>query len=99
MVIKIADRTCIAVNSALSEPWKRFVLAHEIGHNQLSSKNAGYFFLSEHTLMLPLVEREANQFAMELLVGDNQPRWGKTIEQFAVRVSVPMEMMGYWVAG
>jgi Zn-dependent peptidase ImmA (M78 family) len=64
---------CIAINSALPEPWKRFVLAHEIGHLQLSVKGAGYFFLSEHSLMLPLVEREANLFAIEFLVGGKQP--------------------------
>lgn len=99
MVIEVADRTCIAVNSALSEPWKRFVLAHEIGHLQLSAKGAGYFFLSEFTLMLPLIEREANLFAMGLLVGDEQPYWGETAEQFAARVGVPAEMMEYWMAG
>ena len=96
MVIRIADRMCIVINSALPEPWKRFVLAHEIGHLQLSTKGAGYFFLSEHTLMLPFVEREANQFAVELLVGDEQPYWGETAGQFAARVGVPVKMVEYW---
>ncbi len=99
MVIGIAGRVCIAINSALPMSWKRFVLAHEIGHLQLSVKGAGYFFLSEHTLMLPLIEREANLFAVELLVGDEEPYRGETVKQFAARVGVPAEMMEYWVAG
>ncbi len=99
MVIRVADRNCIAINSGLSTPWKRFTLAHELGHFRLSYKGVGYFFLSEHTLMLPLVEREANLFALELLSGDEQPYWGETVEQFSARVGVPVEMVGYRVAG
>jgi len=100
MVIRIAGRMCIAINSALPEPWKRFVLTHELGHLQLSAKGAGGFLLSEHTLMLPLVEKEANQFALNLLIRDKQPVGGRgeTAEQFAARVSVPTEMMEYYVA-
>lgn len=99
MVVEASDGVCIAINSVLSSPWKRFVLAHEIGHVQLSYKGVGYFFLSEYTLMLPLVEREANLFAMELLAGDEQPYWEETVEQFAARVGIPAEMMGYRLAG
>ncbi len=99
MVVEASDGVCIAINSMLSSPWKRFVLAHELGHVRLSSNGTGYFFLSEHTLMLPLVEREANLFAIALLVGNEQPCWGETIEQFAARVGVPAKMVGYRVAG
>lgn len=97
MVIRIAGRMCVAINSALPEPWKRFVLAHEIGHVQLSTEGAGYFFISEHTIMLPLVEREASLFAVELLVGDEQPYWGETAEQFAARVGVPVEVVKQYI--
>lgn len=99
VVIEASEQVCIAINSMLSEPWRRFVLAHEIGHVRLSTKGVGYFFLSEYTLMLPLVEREANIFAMELLIGDERPRWGETAEQFAARVGVPAEMVGYRATG
>lgn len=99
MVVEASKKVCIAINSDLALPWKRFVVAHEIGHVQLSPNGAGYFFLSEHTLMLPYIEREANLFAIELLVGDEQPYRGETIEQFAARVGVPAEMVGYRLVG
>ena len=99
MVVQASDRVCIALNSGLALPWKRFVLAHEIGHFRLSTKGVGYFFLSEYTLMLPLVEREANLFAIELLVGDEEPYWGETVEQFAIRMGIPVEMVEYRMAG
>ncbi len=99
MVVQASDGVSIAINSRLSNPWKRFVLAHELGHFQLSYKGVGYFFLSEYTLMLPLVEREANLFAIELLVGDEEPYWGETVEQFAIRMGIPVEMVEYRMAG
>lgn len=49
--------------------------------------------------MLPLVEREANLFTIELLVGDKQPYWGETMGESAARVGVPVEMMEHWLAG
>ena len=99
MVVEASEKVCIAINSGLPLPWKRFVLAHEIGHVQLSTRGTGYFFLLEYTLMLPLVEREANLFAIELLVGNEQPYWGETVEQFAVRVGIPVEMVEYRMVG
>ncbi|NMB11872.1 MAG: ImmA/IrrE family metallo-endopeptidase [Firmicutes bacterium] len=99
MVVQASDRVCIALNSGLALPWKRFVLAHEIGRFQLSTKGVGYFFLSEYTPMLPLVEREANLFAIELLVRNEHPYWGETVERFAARMGIPVEMVGYRTAG
>jgi Zn-dependent peptidase ImmA (M78 family) len=99
LTIRVSGRTLVAINPMLPRHWKRFVLAHEIGHNQLSSTAAGYFFLSEHTFMEPLIEREVNQFVVELLVRNEQPYWGETAERFAARVGVPAEMMEYWVTG
>lgn len=95
LTIRVSGRTLVAINSMLPRQWKRFVLAHEIGHNQLSSKAAGYFFLSEHTFMEPLIEREANRFAVELLAGHDEPMRDESMERFATRVGVPLEMMRY----
>ena len=47
--------------------------------------------------MLPLVEREANLFAIELLIGDKQPHWGETAEQFTAGVAVPAKVVKQYI--
>lgn len=43
------------------------MLTHELGHEQLAPKGAGYYFFSENTCMEPKVEYEANRLAVEYL--------------------------------
>lgn len=93
LVIEIGNRTVIALNSALPEPRKRAILAHELGHWQLATARVGYFFISTHTVMEPKVEYEANRFAAELLAGNEEPEPGETLERFAARTGVPVKMM------
>lgn len=95
LVIQVGSRTIIALNAALSEPWKRAVLAHELGHWRLAPAGVGYFYISRHTAMEPKVEYEANRFAVELLTGDQKPEIDETLEQFAARVGMPVEMIQY----
>jgi len=97
LIIEIAQQVVIVLNSRLPDWYKRLVLAHELGHQQLSPKGAGYFFISECTLMEPRVEYEANRFAVELLAGNEEPGLDETLEQFAARVGVPVEMIRYKV--
>ncbi|HHY99223.1 MAG TPA: ImmA/IrrE family metallo-endopeptidase [Firmicutes bacterium] len=97
LIIEIVNRTIIVLNSNLPDWYKQLVLAHELGHQQLSPKGAGYFFISGYTFMESKVEYEANRFAVELLAGDEEPRLDETLEQFAARVGVPVEMMRYRV--
>ncbi|NPV80684.1 MAG: ImmA/IrrE family metallo-endopeptidase [Firmicutes bacterium] len=97
LIIELVNRTVIVLNSNLPDWYKRLVLAHELGHRQLSPQGAGYFFISECTFMESKVEYEANRFAVELLAGDQKPEIDETLEQFAGRVGVPVEMMRYRV--
>lgn len=83
------------LNSNLPEWLKRFVLAHELGHRKLSPGGVGYFFLAETTLMEPKVEYEANRFVVELLTAREELEPEESLEQFAARVGVPVEMMRY----
>ncbi|NPV54673.1 MAG: ImmA/IrrE family metallo-endopeptidase [Firmicutes bacterium] len=92
LTMELAGQSTIMINSNFPDWHKRFILAHELGHRKLSPRGAGYFFVSEHTLMGSKVEYEANRFAVELLTGQ-EPEAGETLEQFAVRVGVPVEMM------
>ncbi|MQL52989.1 ImmA/IrrE family metallo-endopeptidase [Desulfofundulus thermobenzoicus] len=95
LILEIAGRVTIVLNSNLPEWLKRFVLAHELGHRQMSPRGMGYFFLAEHTLMEPRVEYEANRYAVELLTWGDEPEVNETLEQFAARVGLPVEMIRY----
>lgn len=93
MIITVFEKKIIIINSSLSENLQRVVLAHELGHYTLSPSGSGYFFITQNTLMESKIEYEANRFAAELLVGDEEPIEGETIEQYANRLGVPLDMI------
>jgi len=93
LILEIAGRATIVLNSNLPEWLKRFVLAHELGHRELSPRGIGYFFLAEQTLMETGAEYEANRFAVELLTFSGKPEPGETLEQFAARFGVPKDLL------
>ena len=95
LILEIAGMVTIVLNSNLPEWMKRVVLAHELGHRQLSPQGTGYFFLTEYTLMESRVEYEANKFAVELLTWGENPEIDETLEKFAIRIGVPVEMIRY----
>lgn len=97
-ILDIVGRVTIVLNSNLPDWMKRVVLAHELGHRQLSSPNMGYFFLSVHTLMEPKTEYEANRFAVELLTWEETQELEETLDQFAARVGIPRDMLRYKVS-
>lgn len=60
----------IHINNAASQQDQRFTCAHELGHVILYP-NVNTPFLRRHTLYsVDRIEREANQFAVELLMPD-----------------------------
>lgn len=62
----------IVLNCNLSEKDERFVLAHELGH-AIMHENLNTPFLMENTLLSKnKFEKEANTFAIELLVPDTE---------------------------
>ena len=62
----------IVLNCNLSENDERFVLAHELGH-AIMHENLNTPFLTEKTMLSKnKYEREANTFAIELLVPDTE---------------------------
>lgn len=69
--IKTLRNKFIVVNSALDEWSKKIVLAHELGHAILHSSEPIYF-IREYTLFpIGPYEFEANKFAAELLIDDD----------------------------
>lgn len=61
----------IYINENLSHHEQCFVCAHEIGHMVLHKKSNAIFMDSRTFLSSSRYEREANRFAMDLLVADN----------------------------
>lgn len=76
---------------------QRFVCAHELGHLLLHA-GANRFFMQSCTQMIPgRYEREADQFAADLLWSDEELRryqyW--TIPQIAVRLGISEQLAEY----
>ena len=93
LIFHLDGRKIIGVKAGLPEYLKRAIIAHEIGHEELHPVNVGYFFIKEHTNFVPgRYEREANLFAAMLLV-DEHPEYGETVEEYAARIRVPPELV------
>ena len=94
--LKTLRRRYIAINSKLSDEWQRFVCAHELGHDRLHSGMMGYYFIEQHTLFNPgKFERQANSFAVKLLLSCEMPECDEGLDYFLLRNGVPLEMSKY----
>jgi Zn-dependent peptidase ImmA (M78 family) len=60
----------IFINNNLDESFQRFVCAHELGHSQLHPRVNTTFLRANTLLSTDKIEREANRFAIELLIPD-----------------------------
>ncbi|WP_339171530.1 ImmA/IrrE family metallo-endopeptidase [Anoxybacillus sp. FSL W8-1294] len=61
----------IHINSELNESMQRFVCAHELGHAVLHPELSTSFLQKNTLFCMDKVEREANEFAVELLLSDD----------------------------
>lgn len=93
--VKTLRRRFISINNNLSDEWQKFVCAHELGHDRLH-QGFGYYFIEQKTLFNPgKFERQANEFAIQLLLY-NEPRdEDETNEIYLARNGVPREMTKY----
>lgn len=85
----------IHINSALDDSLKRFVCAHELGHCILHPKLNTSFMQKNTFFSVDRIEKEANIFAVKLLVHNISILEGETKYQFCMRVGLPIEMAGY----
>jgi len=82
----------IHINSTADHHEQLFTCAHEFGHIMLHP-NVNTPFLRRHTLQsVDRIEREANQFAVELLIPDSLLLEGMTIFEAAAYCGVPSEV-------
>ena len=73
--IRRRRRKFIVINAALPRHIQRQTCAHELGHARLH-KGWGYYFIVNHTYFLPgRFEREANDFAWNLLFDERECRY------------------------
>ncbi|BBH19850.1 hypothetical protein Back11_11950 [Paenibacillus baekrokdamisoli] len=81
----------IHVNDGLDDAKQRFTCAHELGHAMLHPK-VNTPFLRQHTLVsVDRIEREANQFAAELLIPD-ELLLEHTLDSASAICGVPLEV-------
>ena len=81
----------IHINNNLEEWLQRYTCAHELGHSILH-KGVPTPFLKKHTLFsIDKIERQANTFAVELLLPDNviAQYEGYTVHNIADIVGIP----------
>ena len=86
---------CINEDIPTDSPLFRVVAAHELGHALLHRKE-NCAFLKKYTLLLTSgIEREANQFAAELLISDDmlQDYSSCTSGQFCICTGYPKELL------
>lgn len=88
-------RRYICIHKDLPEEWQRFVCAHELGHDRLH-KGIGRFFIDEKSFFMPgKYERQANEFAVMLLLSGTNIDEGETLDNLLKRTGVPCEMKEY----
>lgn len=89
----------IFINSNLSDEVKRFVLAHELGHAILHTKENCFYLRYNTFIKTSTYEVEANKFAAELLIDDKEFKSniekGFTAGQLASYFEVPKELIEY----
>ena len=87
----------IHVNRNLAEHLQRFVIAHELGHRILHPKVNVPFLRANTFQSIDRIEREANEFAVELLIPDSllyeHRHTCMTIREAAVIYGVPEDVV------
>ncbi len=83
----------IAVAERLSPDWRRWSIAHAIGHRMMHDGNA--LWLRAHTQLAIPYEREAEEFAYVLLVNEQEATRASMTEawEIAEHFGVPQEMV------
>ncbi|GAW28550.1 ImmA/IrrE family metallo-endopeptidase [Carboxydocella sp. ULO1] len=97
LIISFFGHKIIGLNSHLPEEMQRIVVAHELGHYHLHPQGIGYFFVINKTFFSnSKYEYQANQFAAELLLEEDRPSYGESIDEYAKRKKVPIELARIW---
>ncbi|MDR3543246.1 MAG: ImmA/IrrE family metallo-endopeptidase [Desulfosporosinus sp.] len=86
----------IHINYDLGSTWQRFVCAHELGHAIMHPKVNTPFLRANTFFSVDRIEREANTFAVELLIPDyiihGYENTSRSIYQIAASCGIPKEL-------
>lgn len=89
----------IHINYDIDDMWQRFVCAHELGHAILHPKTNTPFLMSNTLFSVDRIEREANEFAVELLMPDEAvcalENMSRSLEEVAAYCGVPLEFVRF----
>lgn len=92
-------RRFIVINSRLNSNWQRFICAHELAHDRLH-RGINRFFIDKYSLLnTNKYERQANQFAVQLLLTNSKIIPEETISQLFKRKGIPAEMIKFYKEG
>ena len=97
--INVNDRKHIVLNDSLDSDTMKVVLSHELGH-AMHHNDHNIYFIREHTFLSTKVyEDEANEFAAELLIDDDDldeiTLKDMSIEQVSKCLKVTPELVEY----
>jgi len=86
----------IHINNELTEFDSRFTCAHELGHFILHPEVNTPFLKKQTLFSVDRIEREANNFAVHLLIGDNKPEPDESTTHFLCRSEVPINLHRFY---
>lgn len=81
----------IHINNRLDPFRSRFTLAHELGHFILHPRLNTPFLKASTLFSVDRIEREANRFALYVLIGSESPQQDETKFSFLSRCGIPEE--------
>ncbi|WP_439412688.1 ImmA/IrrE family metallo-endopeptidase [Enterobacter ludwigii] len=87
---------CIHVNNRLEGFAADFALSHELGHHLLHPGINTPFLRRSSLFSVDRIEREANHFALHLMIGDLTPENGESLSQFLLRCGIPEEFHSFY---
>ncbi|MDK8193739.1 ImmA/IrrE family metallo-endopeptidase [Paenibacillus sp. UMB7766-LJ446] len=88
-------RRFIVIHDGLNDPWKRFVCAHELAHDRLHPGISRFYIDEQSFFSAGKFERQANLFAVKLLMSNTSADPGETKKQLLQRCSIPIELHKY----
>lgn len=96
---RVEDIVIIHINNSISYPLQRYCCAHELGHALLQPNLSIGFFIENPLLIKNRAELEADRFAAELLIQENDIDKdllrSMSLNQISSFFGVPCELVEY----
>lgn len=90
--IRALRRRAIFIHNELDSTWQRLVCAHELAHDRLHPGFSRFWLDEQSFFNAGKYERQANQFAVQLLTAGDYLQNGESIVELLRRNGIPEEM-------